>query len=450
MLFYIYSKLIIFIHFFITLMPRTKGAKNKVGVEKGSKRIQLQASIYRLNISYLTGYGTFQILGKDTKRMIGRCPELDSLKSQVLQRLIFYQKHRGLKYYSIAWQTHQSTGEPHLDILITYDKNIIKSLSSFNYLLELCSQRTSETTPGVFITPYPKTRLNKAIFQYGSKEDPSVISNFPEDTSSILQTYQFQKDPYTYLQNQMRKDPLHFNLEQYASINNLYKYISNWSSIKSKLKDSQTATANRLLKNKPGFKYISQHLIESVLDSNELERFYSWEGYQIIVNYLNQIVTYSYKRPLKTMNLLITGNPNIGKTSFIQKDFNDTHNCIERYCSLYPMSSKTWWPNYKSETYQLISWNQTKLTAYSYDVILKVLEGSKVDLPQKGTSTLKYDNPLVLMTSNMTLDQMIKQKFGYSQDLMDMARQNLAVRIQNVIVPKGYDLFLLQKLLIPA
>lgn len=423
--------------------------KDKNKPKNKGKLLRFQASIYRLNISYLAGYGPFQILGKDVKRTLNLCPQLDKLKGQVLQRILLFQKHKGLKHYCIAWQTHQSTGQAHLDLLLIYDKNVKKSLSSFNYLLQICPQRISQTTPGVFITPYSKTRLNKAILQYGAKEDPSFLTNFPEDLTSLIQINTFQKDPYIHLQTQMRKDPLNFNLQQYCQKNNFYNKITNWSSIKNKLKDSQTAAANLKLKTKPGFKFISRGIIESQLNSTELKLFDSWKGYQTIVNYLNQIVTYSYKRPLKTMNLLITGLPNIGKTSFIQKDLNDTHNCIERYCSIYPMSAKTWWPNYKSQTYQLISWNQAKLTSYSYDTILKVLEGSKVDLPQKGSSTLKYDNPLVLLTSNMTLEQMIKQKFSYNQEYIKMARANLAVRVQNVIVPKGLDLFILQKLFLP-
>ena len=211
----------------------------------------------------------------------------------------------------------------------------------------------------------------------------------------------------------------------------------------------QLAAANLQLKNRSGFRFIDFDLINQQLNDSQKKLFYSWDGYQIIVNYLNQIVTLGYKRPLKTMNLLITGGKSIGKTSLFQSDLNETHNCVERYTSVYPMGTRDWWPKYRSEVYKLIYWNQAKLTSYQYDTILKVLEGSKVDLPYKGGSTLKYDNPLIIMTSNMTLQQMIQHKFHYSKRYQDLARDNLSVRIQNVIVPKGYDLFILQKLLIP-
>ena len=377
--------------------------------------------------------------------------QLLQLKHLILQRLhrrpqdkrssIKSQFQRGLHYYHIALQRH-ANGVPHLDILLIYPQSLAVRLTHFDYLLKHGN-----------ITTYRK--LNTAILDYGRKEDKAALSNLPmtkvsqsgESIHQLVEVQELKADPYAYLYREMCNDPLHFNLQEYVKKNQLSEHISNWASIKTKLRDMQTAAANLTLKQKPGFKLITRQLITQSLTPQELVIFDSWKGYQIIVDYLNQIVTHGYRRPLKTMNLLITGPPNAGKTSLIESDLNHTHNCIERYCSIYPMSAKTWWPNYKSQVYQLISWNQAKLTSFSYDTILKVLEGSKVDLPQKGSSTLKYDNPLVIMTSNMTLEEMIQQKFNYSEDLANMARKNLAVRVQNVVVPKGLNLFLLQKLL---
>lgn len=42
-----------------------------------------------------------------------------------------------------------------------------------------------------------------------------------------------------------------------------------------------------------------------------------------------------------------------------------------------------------------------------YGQLLNVLEGEPTDLPYKGGSTLKRDNQLIFMTSNMTLEQHI-------------------------------------------
>ena len=420
-------------------MGRTKGAKNKA--EKSSTQVRLNVSTYRLNISYITGYGTFQILGKDTKRVVGRCPALDSLKSQVLQRLIYYQKPKGLRYYSIAWQTHQTTGQPHLDVLITYDKIIKKSYSSFNYLLELCPQRPSETTPGVFITPYSRTRLTKAVLQYGSKEDPSPLSNFPDDMSSILELQTLKADPYRYLYLKMKQDPIHFSLQQYVQKNQLSEHITGWSSIKTKLKDMQSAAANLKLKQKPGFCYISRALLQSKLSVSELHTFDSWGGYQIIVDKLNQMITYKGARPFKSKQLLLVGAPDTGKTSLVRQ--------VQKHCAVYHMDVSNWFPRYQNNVYPLIFWDQFKLTGgMSHTDLLKFLQGSPMDLQYKGGSTLRNQNQLIIMTSNMTLQQMIKQKFGYNSDYIKMARANLAVRVESVIVPQGYNLFLLQRLLV--
>ena len=385
------------------------------------------------------------------------------------------QFQRGLRYYNIAVQ-HHANGIPHLDILLIYQKSIQRQLRDFNFLLK----------PG-HVTTY--RRLNQAILEYGRKQDKQPVTNISPDQfipndiqlqnqkqsnndsnvsnkahnesnnyqnpskiintfSSIIQVQELKKDSYSYLYDKMKQDPLHFNLQQYVQYHQLSKYISNWSAIKTKLKDMQTAAANLKLKHKKGFKHINRALIEANLNSDELKVYDSWKGYQTIVDYLNQIITYGYARPLKTRNLLITGRPNVGKTSLFEADLNRTYNCVENYVSVYPMGTRTWWPNYKPQVYKLILWNEAKLTAYSYDTVLRVLEGSKVDLPYKGGSVLKYDNPLVIMTSNMTLEEMIQQKFNYSQSYRQLARKNLAVRVQNVIVPEGYDLFLLQKLLI--
>ena len=378
--------------------------------------------------------------------------QLMQLKYLILQRLkrrpqhktssIKSQFQRGLRYYSIALE-HHANGTPHLDILLIYDKSIQRQLRDFDFLYKHGN-----------ITTYRK--LNFAILDYNKKEDLQILSNLPPDTtlpsgqtvSQVIQVQELKADPYRYLQQQMLKDPLHFNFQQYVRKHNLDPYITSWSSIKTKIRDMQAAAANLALKEKSGFKFISRQLIQNRLTPQELKTFDSWSGYQTIVNYLNQMITLGYKRPLKTMNLLITGPSHIGKTSLFQNDLNNTFNCVQKYVSVYPMGTRTWWPNYKPEVYKLLFWNEAKLTSYSYDTILRVLEGSKVDLPYKGGSTLKYDNPLVIMTSNLTLEEMIHQKFNYSEDYRSMARKNLAVRVQNVIVPEGYNLFLLQKLLL--
>lgn len=373
--------------------------------------------------------------------------QLNKLKGDTLNLLLQRQTH--LQHYKIAVETHPTTGVPHLDILLMYAQAVRKSLNRFYYLIK-----------HGHLSKYPK--LNQAILAYGDKQDTQVLTNLPkspdpvtgelkEDTSRILSIAQLKRDPYGYLYDRMKQDPLHFNLEQYVQHHSLSKYISGWSSIKTKLRDMQLAAANLQLRSKSGFRYIDNTLIESNLNPSQFNAYISWSGYQTIVDYLNQIITYGGKRQMKTLNLLITGSPSIGKTSlFHNPNHRPDRSCVQDYVAVYPMGMSTWFPQYRSGVYKLILWNQAKLTSYSYDTILKLLQGSFLDLPTKGGVAPKRDNPLIVMTSNMTLEQMIQQKFGNNPDYQAMARKNLAVRVQNVVVPDGYDLFLLQKLLVPA
>ena len=416
----------------------------------------LDNSIYRLVIRNIQGYGEFQILPKGTRRAVGVCPALDQLKQRVLDYLLHQESKRIVKpvNWAIAWQTHAASGLPHLDILLVFQRNVRVFYHGFDYLIKdlKIQQRYTDDAVShghVWVTPYSPKKLNKAVLQYGFKQDPAVITNLTlQQQEQIIRVNLLKADPYGYLYDQMCKDPLHFNLQQYVKRHQLSKYITGWSSIKTKLKDMQLAAANLKLKQKPGFKYIDRALIEQRLTNDELVMYDSWDGYQTIVDYLNQVPTYGGYREMKTMNLLISGSASIGKTSlFHNPNHGGDKACVEDFCAVYPMGMSTWFPQYRSGVYKLILWNQAKLTSYSYDTILKLLQGSYLDLPTKGGVAPKRDNPLIVMTSNMTLEQMIKQKFGYNPQYVSMARKNLAVRVHNVIVPEGYNLFVLQKLL---
>ena len=385
--------------------------------------------------------------------------QVQNLKSLILYRLkhrpqyktshIKPQFQRGLMHYKIALQ-HHLNGIPHLDILLIYDKSISRRLTDYDYLYKHGN-----------VTTY--RNLNASIIAYGDKEDSKPLHNFespdkskdiitPQNTvsdyTSILEIHKLKQDPYRYLELQMLKDPIAFNLDQYVRIHDLAQYITNWSSIKTKLKDMQVAAANLSLKSKPGFKYIDRSLIQSTLSPQQLLIYDSWPGYQTIVNHLNIMISEKGNRQQKSKNLLITGAPDTGKSALVwQRNPLPDRKAISSYCSVYPIGMSQWFPKYQSDVYHCIYWNQMKLTSYSYDTILKLLDGSPLDLANKGSVSRKVDNPLIVMTSNMTLDQMIQQKFGHNKSFIAMSKANLASRIENVIIPSNYNLFLLQKLL---
>lgn len=412
------------------------------------RKKQFDHSIFRLVIRNIEGYGTFPLPALGTHRVPNFCPQLDLLKQRVLQCLIQKQSCRKarLSQWSVAWQTHAATGLPHLDILLVYEKNFTSVFTAFDYLIKKLGIRQRDVGDGVgvghvWVTPYSTKKLSKAILEYSQKEDPSVLTNMTHQSKEdIIRINRLKADPYRYLELQMFKDPLGFNLQRHVLIHDLAHHIKGWASIKTKLKDMQVASANLELRKKPGFRYIDRSFIEERLSSDELKTFDSWVGYQTIIDKLNQIHLCGCHRPFKTLQLLLVGRPNTGKTSLVK--------ALQAYYAVYHQDVAKWWPHYSDGVYPLISWDQFRLTGgMSHTSLLKFLQGSPVDLEYKGGSSLRRDNQLVIMTSNMTLAQHIDMKF-MDQIQRTHARANLRARIAQVIVPEGLDLFLLQKLLV--
>ena len=341
--------------------------------------------------------------------------------------------------YLVCEQTYDS-GQPHFHVILEYSKR--KQVENQN-----CYD---------FLTIHPNIqpmRNMKAALQYVFKQDSNPYTNMDIVQQHRVARAKSTASLYELLEEQMVKDPFGFDVDTYCSTHNLFKHIykANYSKAVTLIKRSQPALCNLLLSKRPGFKPINKALIQANLTSSELTTYYSWGGYQVIVDYLNIMNIERGARQQKSLNLLITGPPSTGKSALLwQRNPLPGRSSVVTHLSLYPMGMKDWFPDYKSDVYAGIYWNQAKLTSYSYDIILQLLDGSPVMLPAKGGGHKKVDNPLVIMTSNMTLDEMIRQKFHYSRYYMDLARANLAVRIENVVIPAGYNLFLLQKLLIPA
>ena len=419
-----------------------------------SKTKQWDSSIYRLNISYLSEkkFGKFQILGKNTQREPNLSPDLQALKHRVLQLIWLHQNHRGLTNYKIAWQTHQSSGLAHLDILLRYQKNIKKRPASFNYLLDICPQDLGHFTqlqsqvPQVHITSYSTTRLNLAILEYGQKEDPSVLSNFNyEDSAHYLQIAAIKKDPYSYFQDIMLRDPYNFDLSYYATKYDLSKHISSWSAVKSKLTDIQAAARALTQQKKPNIIPIDRTLIQQRLSPKQLQIFGKYPCFQTIVDFINQIPRYSYARPHKTPNLYIWGPAGIGKTSFINQGPVNLAQLVPQY----NINLQNKYLNrYYNHVYGFISWNEFKYTDFSPTWILKLLQGLDLQIPIRYASNVKRDNPLVIATSNISLTKQIQRRFKDQPDLIKLAKSNLLnERIVQVYVP--VNMHFMQKLLVP-
>lgn len=400
---------------------------SRKGVNKGEKPLP---TVFRLQSKtfFLTYKGISEIGEKVTKEDLA-----NYLLNQNPNDLTL-----GPEKYLICQQTYES-GQPHFHVILTYPKRKqILRQDFFDYL-------------GIHPNIQPMRNM-KAALDYVHKEDKAPITNMDIAQQKRVARARDSSSLYQLLQQQMKKDPFNFDVFKYCEDHNLSKqiYKTNYTKAVKLVKEIQKVYCNKLLTQKPGFRPITRALIQSKLTPTELALYDSWSGYQTIVNYLNTMVLERGSRQQKSMNLLITGPPSTGKSALIwQRNPLLGRSSVVNHCSVYPMGMKDWFPDYKSDVYHCIYWNEAKLTSYSYDVILQLLDGNPVMLPSKGGGHKKIDNPLVIMTSNMTLDQMIHQKFSYNRSYMDMARKNLAVRVQNVVIPHGYNLFLLQKLLLP-
>lgn len=402
-------------------------AKGK-GVSKGGKPLKtsfrLSATTYFLTYKGISEAG--QILTK-----------------QALANYLVHDNPNELKlrpHKHLICQQMYDDGTPHFHAILVYERR--KQIASQDYYDYL----------GVHPNIQPMRNM-KAALDYMYKQDSVPVTNMDilqerrvaraKDTSSL----------YQLLQQQMFKDPFNFDVFNYCLQHDLTKqiYKANYTKAISLLRNVRAAYCNKLLFEKHGFRPITRSLIQQVLSPSELAVYDSWPGYQTIVDHLNTMNTQRGRRQQKSMNLLISGAPSTGKSAlFWQRSPLPGRSSVVSHLPLYPMGMKDWFPDYKSDVYAGIYWNEAKLTSYPYDVILQLLDGSPVTLPAKGGGHKKVDNPTVIMTSNMTLEEMIYQKFYYNKSYLSMARQNLAVRVHNVVIPPGYTLFMLQKLLVAS
>lgn len=140
----------------------------------------------------------------------------------------------------------------------------------------------------------------------------------------------------------MLADPFNFEPFKWLHDNTLDAAISktNWAKHISLVKKQQQVVCNNMLVNKSGMKEITRDLIEQSLSPDEIKIYDSWDGYQVIVNHLNQVPLYSFDRPHKLTNLMLVGRPNIGKTALARK--------IRDFVAVYSFGVSNWFPRYQN------------------------------------------------------------------------------------------------------
>ena len=408
-------------------MMSKKSITKEKRVSKGKKPSQ-NAFLLKSKTIFLTYKGISEVGEKITKK---------ALSNYLLNQNPNDRTKKPEKY--LICQQKYDSGQPHFHAILVYPtRKEIVAQDYFDYL---------------GIHPNIQTMRNmKAALQYVYKEDPQPQTNMDIVQQKRAARAKDSSSLYQLLEEQMMKDPFNFDVFKYCVDHNLSKqiYKASYSKAVHLLSKIRQAYCNKLLFQKPGFKPIDRPLIQRLLSPSQLVSYDSWSGYQTIVDHFNILNTERGRRQQKSMNLLITGPPSTGKSALIwQRDPVPGRSSIQTHHPVYPMGMKDWFPEYKSDIYSAIYWNEAKLTSYSYDTILQLLDGSPIMLPAKGGGHKKVDNPMVIMTSNMTLDEMIKQKFHYNKSYQEMSQKNLSVRVTNVVIPERYNLFLLQKLLIP-
>lgn len=357
-------------------------------------------------------------------------PQLKTLKEETLVLILEKETPVGLEFYKVAIETHPSTGVPHLDILLTYKKSRPMSLNRFDYLIK-----------HGHLTRYRK--LNQAILEYGDKQDPFALTNFPETTKVLLRSALSQEFYETVL-SKMVTNPFNFDAHEWLRENNLDTIASGkkWPGHLNLIKRQQEAQCNLILKKSSLLKIITPEKIKEAFTAQEYELYLSNmrvnDIYSKIISKLNQISKYGTERLHKLPHLFLVGRPDIGKTALALK--------IKETIPIYPVGVHNWFPRYKPGIYKMIFWNQFNLKTMPYPELLNFLEGVPMDLQYKGGSVLRSDNQLIYMTSNMTLQQHICSKFK-TEELRQLARKNLKSRIDQIIIPVGIDLFPLLKLI---
>ena len=252
---------------------------------------------------------------------------------------------------------------------------------------------------------------------------------------------------FDYVEEVMRKDfprAVEILLSQGWHIREIYtKYSSivvskNWSGYLRFLAFQKDSEKFRLQLVKPGIRLITNELIKAKLSDQQQLLYFSDPIYPRIVDKINDIVIYGCHRPHKAKALFLSGQPNTGKTTLGL--------ALQARVGTFTFPDDGWWQGYQSNIFKLIVWNQFDLRRLQYPTLLKFLQGLRMDLPIKGSHVTRCDNPLIFLTSNLTLDELICKRFT-SQQNRAKARANLGVRIDQINIGRR-PIFFLTKLLV--
>lgn len=318
--------------------------------------------------------------------------------------------------YAVVIQTHTKDEDKgkHLHLYLSYPKRIKLKVDRFDYLGKHGRLE--------------RVREYRSVLKYLTKE-ARPRANFD------------------YLEEIMRVDfprAMDLLLLQGCSVREVFRRYSsivpskNWQGyLRFKQYSVESAKIQAEL-DKPGLRMITPELVRARLSDQEYTLFRSDPIYERIVDKINDIVRYGCRRPHKAKALFLCGAPNTGKTSLGL--------AIQEYVGTFTFPDDGWWQGYQSDVFKMIFWNQFDLRRFAYPTLLKFLEGLRMDLPIKGSHVTRCDNPLIFLTSNLTLDELICKRFSSQQNRVK-SRANLRVRVEQIEVGSK-PIFFLTKLLV--
>ena len=371
---------------------------------------------------------------KNQKNLGGRPKEISSLQGRnffltvphfsgttdmVLDALKMHQDQWQYMKYAVVKQTHTKDEDKgtHLHLYLSYPKRRQIKIDRFDYLGKHGKLE--------------RVREYRSVLKYMTKEArPRANFDYLEEVMSI----DFPR-------------AMDILLSQGWTVRQIFKHYSsivpskNWQGyLRFKQYSIESAKIQAEL-DKPGLRMITPELIRAKLSDQEFIQYHSDTLYQRIVDKINDIVIYGCNRPHKAKALFLCGQPNTGKTTLGL--------AIQQRVETFTFPDDGWWQGYESDVFKMILWNQFDLRRFSYPTLLKFLQGLRMDMPIKGSHVTRLDNPLIYLTSNLTLDELICKRFT-SQQNRAKSRANLSVRIEQINIGSKPIFFLLKLLVSPT
>ena len=121
-----------------------------------------------------------------------------------------------------------------------------------------------------------------------------------------------------------------------------------------------------------------------------------------ILSYLNTHADPSKREYKAKMLHLWSNRAGLGKSSIL--------NILRTYTPCYRWPDDNWFDHYENNLYQWILWDEFRLVGQSNEFLKRFFAGDAMTLPVKGTHSYKKDNPLVILTSNFSLEKQVQRK----------------------------------------